>query len=135
MNLSRLLLIGLVAGLFFLCSGMMVGHALFGAEMVSNLKRLGAPAHAGDLLSFIGLRMLSGLLCAWLYVLVRPRFGPGPRTAIVAGLTAWVALYPYCIPVLVRTDLLSGDTAWITSAWGAVEHVLATLAGARVYRE
>jgi hypothetical protein len=135
MNLSRLLLIGLVAGLFFVVSGMMVSSALFGAEMVKNLKSLGSPVHAGDLLSHIGLRLLSGMLCAWLYVLVRPRFGAGPRTAVVAGLTAWLALYPYCVPLMVKTGVLSAETAWITSAWGAIEHVLATLAGARVYRE
>jgi len=31
--------------------------------------------------------LLEGLLLAWLYVLARPRLGPGPKTAIITGLT------------------------------------------------
>src|SRR6476661_1761524 len=31
-----------------------------------------------------------GLLLVWTYAAIRPRFGPGPRTAMLAGLLFWV---------------------------------------------
>lgn len=75
----------------------------------------------------------------WIYAAIRPRFGPGPRTAALAGLAVWV--------VTALTDLLwvtllaqgpagepGGRTLAAMAAY-AVIFPLATMAGARPYRE
>ena len=32
-----------------------------------------------------------GILTIWLYAAIRPRYGPGPKTAVVAGFAVWRA--------------------------------------------
>ena len=31
-----------------------------------------------------------GIAAVWLYAAIRPRYGAGPRTAVIAGLAVWV---------------------------------------------
>ncbi len=44
---------------------------------------------------FMALTRCSASLPSWLYAAIRPRFGPGPKTAICAGLTVWALSYVY----------------------------------------
>lgn len=75
----------------------------------------------------------------WIYAAIRPRFGPGPRTAAIAGLAVWA--------VTALTDLLwmtvlaqgpagePGGRALAAVASYAAIFPLATMAGAWPYRE
>ena len=42
-----------------------------------------------------------GLLLVWLYAAIRPRFGPGPRTATYAALVVWVCGFIFHIDWLI----------------------------------
>lgn len=42
---------------------------------------------AGQAASFAIITLLFGVVLIWIYAAIRPRFGAGPRTAVVAGLT------------------------------------------------
>jgi hypothetical protein len=51
------------------------------------------PALAGKTISPVGwivFDFLGGILLVWLYAAIRPRFGPGPRTALLAGFMLWL---------------------------------------------
>lgn len=75
-----------------------------------------------------------GVLCVWLYAAIRPRFGPGARTAVIAAVVFWaitliaeaayqaLGLWPWWLFAVNK----STDLAAIT---------LGTLAGAWLYRE
>lgn len=75
----------------------------------------------------------------WIYAAIRPRFGPGPRTAALAGLVVWA--------VTTLTDLLwmtvlaqgpagePGGRVLAATASYVVIFPLATMAGAWLYRE
>ena len=39
---------------------------------------------------FTILNVLAGVFVVWLYVMFRPRCGPGPKTAVLAGLVFWL---------------------------------------------
>ena len=40
----------------------------------------------------------AGVLAMWLYAAIRPRFGPGPKTAVGAGVAFWlIAKVPHMI--------------------------------------
>lgn len=65
----------------------------------------------------------------------RPRFGPGPRTAVIAGITIWLAGYVPLSMSLLNRELLTGSELWISLSWGLAEACIATLAGAWIYRE
>lgn len=54
-----------------------------------NLPPIGASAIAVFLLYAFAL----GLVLVWLYAAIRPRFGAGPRTAIIAGVAVWFLAY------------------------------------------
>ena len=71
----------------------------------------------------------------WLYAAIRPQFGPGPRTALLAGLVVWVlrpglAIVNFLLMGLMPTGLLLTELVWKLG-----EICLATVAGARFYSE
>ena len=43
----------------------------------------------------IAVTFLLGILAIWTYAAIRPRFGPGPKTALIAGLAVWAMSYFY----------------------------------------
>lgn len=77
-----------------------------------------------------------GFAAMWIYVGIRPRFGAGPKTAIYAGIAAWVlaSLVPntffMVIPYMYPHHLALYAT--ITDFFACV---VGTLAGAALYRE
>jgi uncharacterized membrane protein YagU involved in acid resistance len=76
-----------------------------------------------------------GIAAIWLYAAIRPRYGPGPATAARAGLAVWLFVHA---TFALATVALGFFPAWlmaIGAAWALVETILATLAGAAVYRE
>ena len=76
-----------------------------------------------------------GIVTIFLYASARPRFGPGPRTAIVVGLCVWVLYSGSFAVFFLAMPLLPAEVPWWTLAWGLVEVPLATVAGAWIYRE
>jgi hypothetical protein len=78
---------------------------------------------------------LVGLWVVWLYAAVRPRFGAGPKTALITGLGAWFALGL----IMTLSELPMGLFPnalyyWNLIGW-LVAGPLATLAGAALYQE
>ena len=41
---------------------------------------------------WIVIDFLFGILIVWTYAAMRPRFGPGPKTALIAGITLYLAV-------------------------------------------
>jgi hypothetical protein len=88
-NWGRVFLCGLVAGLVWtvLSSGVTVfaGQG-FSAAVPGN--KLAAPT--GGLITFLFVvNLAKGVWAMWLYAAIRPRYGPGPKTAVIAGLSWW----------------------------------------------
>ena len=44
---------------------------------------------AGVMAYYVALGFVFGIAIVWIYAAIRPRFGPGARTAVYAGLIAW----------------------------------------------
>ena len=61
---------------------------LVGEQAIARFEELGLNVRANLVTSAIW-SLLSGYVCVWLYSAIRPRFGPGLKTAIVAGLVVW----------------------------------------------
>ncbi len=78
---------------------------------------------------------LTGLLAVWLYAGIRPGFGPGPKTAVCAGLTVWALAY--LIPALgnIPLDVYPNKLMFIATGVGLIEVPLATVIGAWLYKE
>jgi hypothetical protein len=81
-----------------------------------------------------GINLLLGFFAIWLYAAIRPHYGPGPRSACIAGVAVW---YAGLAPLL----LFNAVAGWfslrfmaIDAALNLVEVILATLAGAWLYK-
>jgi hypothetical protein len=137
MNGGRVFLGGLLAGLVVLALKSAV-MALFGLrEWKAVLEALGRPFQitAGFAVVWIAMFFALGIATIWLYAAIRPRFGPGPKTAIYAGLAAWFvgALLPemaFGSQGLFPLRLLIMDVGAYL-----VVIVAAAIAGAWVYKE
>ncbi len=136
MNLSRILIGGLVAGLILVIGEYVLNGVVLGAQFNSQREQfgLGEPT-ALQLAVGAVLTLAYGLILIWIYAAIRPRFGPGPWTAIVAGLTFWSVAHFLFLLSLWANGFVQLNFALISIAWGLVEDPIAALAGAWFYRE
>ena len=135
-NYGRVLLGGLLAGLVF--NVLEFGASfIYGAQFEEALMNLGMtmPEDPLTMTWWVALGFLMGIGLVWLYAAIRPRFGPGAKTALIAGLGGWffmfllnalgegpIGLFPTNLYVL-------WGVAWL------IEIPAATLAGAWLYQE
>jgi hypothetical protein len=135
-NVSRWLLGGVVAALvIWLIEG--AASALYMAEMQEALKAhdLSFDMGAGTMALTILVSLLAGLTLVFLYAASRTRFGPGPRTAVIAALALWVGGYVISILGYRMLDIFPGAMLVQWAVVGLVELILASLAGGWLYRE
>jgi heme A synthase len=78
---------------------------------------------------------LVGILAVWVYAAVRPRFGAGPKTALRTGLMLWLLVYVQATVGIAPLELFPARLMLLGLPISLVEIVLATLAGAWLYKE
>ncbi len=140
-NMARLLVGGLVAGLVMNVSEAVLHAGVLGADgakLLEDWKRLGLEMDIRPSLLFwlVGITFVLGILAVWTYAAIRTRFGAGPKTAVRAGLAVWAMSYLYAA-VYIDAGIVvwPPKLTWLPVAWGLVEIPVATLLGAWVYRE
>jgi len=135
-NYPRVILGGLVAAFICNVSGITVGGLFLVDEVDAFFDELGRrPASMQMLFTHVGLRVLLGLACVWLYAAIRPRFGRGPGTAMIAGLALFAVGYFPLGLLLLELGLYTLPTTIIALTWSLGEALLMTVAGAALYRE
>lgn len=127
---------GLTAGLIMNVSGILLAHFVLGPEYVEAFKAKVSPQSEPLMFAkHVGLRLWFGVLAVFIYAGFRPRFGPGPWTAVLAGGTVFLAAGLVLLASLNDFGLLTGGRLWVAAAWTLAEAVVATLAGAWLYGE
>lgn len=135
-NWRRVILGGLAAGLILSASEYVLHEFVLGERMQEAMVDMGLEDPTGsDMGIFVGMTFLLGILLVWLYAAIRPRFGPGPRAAIVAGLFGWVLLHAFWFGYNLAWELFPRDLVTASTIWGFFALPIATLAGAWLYRE
>jgi pimeloyl-ACP methyl ester carboxylesterase len=135
-NLGRVVVGGLVAGLLINISEAIMNGVVFAAEMDAAMKALNKPPIASSMiLCFVIFCFGLGMMLVWLYAAIRPRFGPGVQTAVCASLTVWGFAYLYPNLFMLVLDIFPRRLTIISIVWGLGEVVVAGLAGARLYSE
>jgi hypothetical protein len=91
--------------------------------------------HGAQMVYFILFELGRGFITLFLYVLLRPRLGPGVTTAAWAGFVAWLA-YSFTGPVqFIPLGFFSAEL-WISAGvYQLVASIIAGIAGAAIYRE
>ena len=76
-----------------------------------------------------------GLIAIWLYAAIRPRFGPGPKTALISAAVVWLFGWPLQMLAPVVMHVVPKSLALNSSLLGIPEAAIAILAGAYLYKE
>jgi hypothetical protein len=92
------------------------------------------PAAANNPVPWIVVDFILGFLLIITYVGFRTRWGPGPKTAIYAGVVLFVGIAAV-MGALASIGIFTIDTYMKSSALSLVTMISASLAGAYVYKE
>jgi hypothetical protein len=76
-----------------------------------------------------------GIVIVLLYAAIRPRFGPGVKTAIWAGVVAWFCVYVYVGALYAAMGMVSTGLTVKGAVWGLFEYAIGAIAGAWLYKE
>jgi len=135
-NIGRVLLGGLVAGVILNIGEIVLNDIVLKKQMEDWLVSRNVRAAGGTFVAVaVGLTFLLGIALVWLYAMIRPRFGPGPKTAVVSALVAWfmICVYAGIIYGLIFEAPL--NLLIIGFGWGLVEYIVGALGGAWLYKE
>ena len=95
-NTGKVITGGLLAGLVFNVFDMTWNFTLLAADMLEMVSRMRLdPAVATDFskaIPWIVIDFVFGILVVWTYAAMRPRLGPGPKTAVLAGMVPYIAV-------------------------------------------
>lgn len=135
-NAGKVVVGGLLAGLIlnvfdYLVNGMMLKNQWEAAMAGLHLP----PAGGSAITIFVVADFLIGIVLIWLYAAIRPRFGPGPKTAVTASLMVWLLGYVFALLAPMIMEILPKNLVLTMVAAGLVQVVVAGLAGAAIYKE
>lgn len=136
-NVGRAILGGLVTGLILNIGEFVLNTIVLGKDMAEFFKRCGFPTEPGSTFMVIAvlITFVLGIVIVFGYAAIRPRFGPGPKTAIIAAIFAWIGVYLYQNVIGLGLGIVPPRVVAIALAWGLVEYIIATVAGAALYKE
>jgi len=135
-NMGRVILGGLLAGLIINISESILNGVVFAEEMNAAMAAINKPPIAPNMIvGFVAMGFVLGIMTIWLYAAIRPRFGPGAKTAVCAALTVWFFAYLYPNVFVMITNIFPRGLIAIGTIWGLVEIVVAAVAGAWLYVE
>jgi hypothetical protein len=135
-NFGRVLLGGLVAGVILNAGEWVLNGYVLHKEMDDFFKRCGFPQPGPKFLAIaVAITFVLGIVMVLGYAAIRPRFGPGPKTAIIAGLFAWFGVVVYQNVIASGLGMVPINLVALVIGWEIVEYLLAALAGAALYKE
>ncbi len=135
-NVGRWLAGGLAAAVvIFALEG--VSSVFYLDQMMASLAAVGLDMEmSGSAMAMTVLvSLISGLVLVFFYAAVRPRFGPGPRTAVLVAVVLWFGGY---LLSLVGYQMVGIYPTGLLVAWGIVglvEMIIAALVGGWIYKE
>ena len=138
-NASKVVIGGFAAGVV----ANVVGFVAFGMLLAKRMEAEAvavAPGLAGRGMSgtAIATNVLSsfatGMLLVWLYAAMRPRFGPGPTTALFAALVVWFCGFLFHLDWLL-VGMMTPATYVMASLAALIQVTLSAWVGGMIYQE
>src|SRR5687767_4192409 len=133
-NTSKVLVGGLAAGVVANILGF-VGFGMLLAPRMEAEAAAVAPVLAGRGMSSSALAMnviaqfVVGILLVWLYAAIRPRFGPGMKTAVYAALVVWLCGFLFHLDWLFA-GLMTNGTYMMAAVVALVQLIPSAAVGA-----
>lgn len=136
-NMGRVILGGIVGGIVGDVLDIPVDGVWLAPLWNDGMRNLGrGPLASHQWIGFDVLGIVIGIVAIWIYAAIRPRLGPGVKTAIYAGVVVWILafLVPNAAFMYVM-HLFGGRVTLYTTLGNLVEVVIGTIAGAALYKE
>ena len=138
-NTSKVVVGGIVAGIImnvlgFIIQGMLLGKRMMD-EMVAAAPTLqGKGEDAMAMTCRVLTQFVVGILLVWLYAAMRPRFGAGPKTAMLAAFVVWLCGFLFYLDWLIL-GLMSTALYAMMSVAMLISVAIAAWVGAMMYKE
>jgi MFS family permease len=135
-NIGRWLLGGVVAGVILNVGEWLLNGVVLAKQMTDYMTQHNFPQPTGSAIGVaMAMTFVLGFVMILGYAAIRPRFGPGPKTAIIAALFTWfgVAVYPNVIGA--AFGFIPTNVLLLVLGWALVEYTIAALVGAALYKE
>ena len=137
-NWSRVLIGGIIAAIICFLSDGFLHEKLLMTDWKAVYDHLGVadPPHHPSALAYFGVFELGrGLIALLIYALMRAYYGPGPKTAAMAGIVAWIAFSVTTPAQFIPLGFFS-NALWVKAgAFQLVTSIVATIAGAAIYKD
>jgi hypothetical protein len=136
-NIGRVVVGGIVAGIVYDILAYLVDGVLLAPRWAADMEKLGhLNFTTNQIVAFNLIGIIGGILTIWVYAAIRPRYGAGVKTAICAGVAVWFlsAFIPNLATMWV-TGLFSHHLTIYTTAGALIEIVVGAIAGAALYTE
>lgn len=136
-NSARVFLGGLLAGVVIIVLGFIANAIYLEGLWTPVMEALGISIQATTWLYIfmIIMSLVVGILAIWLYAAIRPRYGAGPKTAVIAGIAFYVLTGLIPAISFIAIGMFPTNVLMIDGLTGLVIYVVATLIGAWVYKE
>ena len=136
-NVGGVLKGGLAAAVIMTVSEVILNVPVAGAQMEAELAARNLPPADGgaQIAVFVALTALLGFITVSVYAAIRPRLGPGPKTAMAAGLMVWSSSYLYSAITAGAIGLHSMGLVVLIIVWSLVEMLVASAVGGYLYNE
>ena len=139
MNIKKVVIGGIVAGIVINVIDFISNTYILGARMKAESDAF-KPGMADQMMtgsaiaSYVIMDLVLGIALVWTYAAVRPRFGPGPRTAFFVAILFWLLALIFTAGFR-QMGIMSPGLWWSFAFIGLVNFLLAAWAGAKVYSE
>lgn len=136
-NMGRVILGGIVGGIVADLLDFFVDGLWLGPRWTAAMQALNHPNFSNSVwIGFDVLGIVTGIVTIWIYAAVRPRLGPGLKTAVRVGVVVWIisTLVPNASFMYVA-GLFPKHLTLYTTLGGLVEVVVGTIVGAWLYKE
>jgi hypothetical protein len=137
-NIGKLLVGGLIAGAVISVGDVLLYGVVVKAPMAVAMQRLPPMTSAwrdAEVPWFVFLDFIAGIFLVWLYAAIRPRFGAGFRTALIAGFAGWFFAGLLCNLIQLPNGIMPLGLTIVIIAFVLIEYVVAAAIGAKFYTE
>ena len=136
-NWKRVFLGGLLAGAVIIVLGFATYAIYLEKLWTPAMEALGLSTQmsVGLYILAVVMSLIVGILAIWLYSAIRPRYGAGVKTALIAGIAFWVLSGLLTYISYGAMGMFPTNVLVIDGLTGLVILVVATLVGAWVYKE
>jgi hypothetical protein len=138
-NTQKVVVGGIVAGVVMTVIGFISNMFILGARMKAESDAF-KPGLADQMMqgpaviTNIVMNLILGLALVWTYAAIRPRFGPGLKTATYVAVLFWILAGIFYSGYL-HMGMMSSGLWWSFAFVGLVNFLLSAWAGAKFYTE